>query len=110
MGKFIINTRSNGEFQFNLVAGNGQKILTSEGYATKSGCEGGIESVRKNAQDDSRFEKKTSSNGKQFFILKAANGQTIGSSEMYESSSSRDSGIESVKANATDAAIDDQTL
>ena len=110
MGKFIINKRSNGEFQFNLVAGNGQKILTSEGYSAKSSCESGIESAKKNSQDDSMFEKKTSSNGKHFFNLKAANGQIIGSSEMYESVSSRDNGIESVKANAPDALIEDQTI
>ena len=96
MGKFVITKRSNGEFQFNLKASNGQTILTSEGYSAKSSCENGIESVKKNAQDDSRFEKKTSSNGKYHFNLKATNGQIIGSSEMYESTAARDNGIESV--------------
>jgi uncharacterized protein YegP (UPF0339 family) len=42
MGKFIISKRTNGEFQFNLKAGNGQVILTSQGYSTKSSCENGI--------------------------------------------------------------------
>ncbi|ARS39564.1 hypothetical protein CA265_07840 [Sphingobacteriaceae bacterium GW460-11-11-14-LB5] len=109
MGKFVITKRSNGEFQFNLKAGNGQTILTSEGYSAKSSCENGIESVKKNAQDDSKFEKKTSSNGKYYFTLKATNGQLIGSSEMYESSSARDNGIESVQKNAPDADTDDQS-
>lgn len=79
MSKFIISKRANGEFQFNLAAGNGQTILTSEGYSAKSSCENGIESVRKNSQDDSKFESKTASNGKFFFNLKATNGQVIGS-------------------------------
>lgn len=109
MGKFVITTRSNGEFQFNLKAGNGQTILASEGYSTKAACENGIESVRKNAGDDDRYERKTSSNGKPFFNLKAGNGQVIGSSEMYESEASRENGIESVKKNAPDAEVDDQT-
>ena len=109
MGKFVITKRTNGEFQFNLKAGNGQTILTSEGYSTKASCENGIESVKRNAQDDGRYELKTSSNGKFYFTLKASNGQVIGMSEMYESSSSRDNGIASVKSNATDATIDDQT-
>lgn len=109
MGKFVITKRKNGEFQFNLNAGNGQTILTSEGYAAKSSCENGIESVRKNSQDDSKFEKKTSSNGKPFFNLKATNGQIIGSSEMYESEAARDNGIASVQKNAPDASVDDQT-
>lgn len=109
MGSFVITKRTNGEFQFNLKAGNGQTILASEGYSSKSGCENGIESVRTNSQIDERFDSKTSSNGKHYFNLKASNGQIIGSSEMYESSSSRDNGIASVKTNAKDAKLDDQT-
>ncbi|MBT2561475.1 YegP family protein [Pedobacter sp. ISL-68] len=109
MGKFVITKRSNGEFQFNLKASNGQTILTSEGYSAKSSCENGIESVKKNVQDDSKFEKKTSSNGKHYFSLKATNGQIIGSSEMYESTTARDNGIESVQKNAPDADTDDQS-
>lgn len=109
MGKFVITTRSNGEFQFNLQAGNGQVILTSEGYSAKASCLNGIESVRKNCTDDSRFERKESSNGKWYFNLKASNGQVIGSSQMYASEASRDNGIESVQNNAPDASVDDQT-
>ncbi|GGH04194.1 YegP family protein [Pedobacter zeae] len=109
MGKFVITKRSNGEYQFNLKAGNGQVILSSEGYAAKSSCENGIESVKKNAKDDSKFERKTSSNCKYYFSLKATNGQIIGSSEMYESTSARDNGIESVQKNAPDAETDDQS-
>jgi len=109
MGKFIISTRTNGEFQFNLKADNGQVILTSEGYSAKAGCENGIESVRKNSADEGRFERKTASNGKFFFNLKAGNGQVIGSSQMYESEASRDNGIESVMRNAPDASVDDTT-
>lgn len=110
MGKFVITTRKNGEFQFVLKAGNGQVILDSEGYKTKSNCENGIESVRKNSQVDARYERKTSSNDKYYFNLKSTNGQVIGSSEMYESESGRENGIESVKSNAADATVEDQTL
>lgn len=109
MGKFEISKRKNGEYQFNLKAGKGQVILTSEGYSTKANCENGVASVKKNSQDDSKFDSKTSSNGKYYFNLKATNGQIIGTSEMYESSSGRDNGIESVKSNAPGASIDDIT-
>ncbi|MFN0254832.1 YegP family protein [Pedobacter ureilyticus] len=105
MSKFVISKRTNGEFQFNLKAGNGQVILTSEGYASKANCENGIASVRKNSQDDSKFEKKTASNGKFFFNLKATNGQVIGSSQMYEAEAGRDNGIASVKTNAPEATV-----
>ena len=109
MGQFVITKRTNGEFQFNLKSANGQTILSSEGYSTKSNCENGIDSVRKNSQDDSKYDRKTSSNGKAYFNLKATNGQVIGTSEMYESESSRDNGIVSVKSNAPDATVNDQT-
>lgn len=109
MGKFVITKRANGEFQFNLKAGNGQTILTSEGYTTKAACLNGIESVKTNSQDDSKFDKKESSNGKPYFNLKASNGQIIGASEMYESTAARDNGVESVKTNAPQATTDDQT-
>jgi uncharacterized protein YegP (UPF0339 family) len=105
MGKFVISTRKNGEFHFNLKATNGQVILSSEGYTTRNACENGIESVKKNASNDDRYERKTTASGKFRFNLKASNGQVIGSSETYESESGRDNGIESVKRNAPDADV-----
>lgn len=110
MGKFVISKRSNGEFQFVLKAGNNQTILTSEGYSAKASCTNGIESVRTNSLDDSRYEKKTSSNNKFYFNLKASNGQVIGTSEMYESDQARVNGIASVKTNAPGADIEDTTV
>lgn len=108
-GKFVISKRSNGQYQFNLKAGNGQVILTSQGYADKAGCRNGIESVRRNSPDDGRYERKTSSNGKPYFVLLAGNGQVIGTSELYESTASRDNGIASVRSNAPEAALVDET-
>jgi uncharacterized protein YegP (UPF0339 family) len=110
MGKFVVSTRKNGEFQFNLTATNGQTILTSEGYSSKAGCTNGIESVRKNSQDDARFESRTSSNSKPYFVLKSTNGQIIGKSEMYESDAACKNGIASVKKNAPDAKVDESAV
>lgn len=47
--KFEIFRDRRGEFRFRLRARNGEIIAASEGYALKSGCLNGIESVRKNA-------------------------------------------------------------
>mgnify|MGYP003304867779 FL=1 len=105
MGKFVITKRANGEFQFNLKAGNGQVILTSEGYTTLAACKNGIESVKKNSQEDARFERKEAKNGAPFFNLKATNGQVIGKSEMYSSTAACENGIESVKKNAPEAEV-----
>ncbi|MDF2187721.1 YegP family protein [Paraflavitalea sp. CAU 1676] len=109
MGKFVISTRSDGEFQFVLKAGNGEVILTSQGYSSKANCTNGIESVRKNSQDDKSYERNTSSNGKWYFNLKATNGQVIGTSQMYESASGLDNGIDSVRSNAPDAVVEELT-
>lgn len=109
MGKFVISKRKNGEFQFNLLAGNGQVILASEGYASKPSCMNGVKSVMKNAADPKRFDAKVAKNGKFYFNLKASNGQVIGKSEMYEAQAGCDNGIASVAKNAPGATIDDQT-
>ncbi|MDD3738278.1 MAG: YegP family protein [Lentimicrobiaceae bacterium] len=109
MGKFVISTRKDGEFQFNLLADNGQIILSSEGYKTKQSCMNGVESVRKNAAAE-RFETKTAKNGKFHFVVKATNGQVVGSSQLYEAEAGMNNGIKSVMKNAPDATIDDQTL
>lgn len=105
MGKFVISQRKNGEYQFNLKAGNGQVILTSEGYTTLAACKNGIASVKKNSQEDARFERKEAKDGSPFFNLKATNGQVIGKSEMYSSAAACENGIESVKKNAPEAEV-----
>ncbi|MCL6274672.1 YegP family protein [Muricauda sp. 2012CJ35-5] len=103
MGKFEIKTDKSGQFRFNLKAGNGQVILSSEAYTTKSACENGIESVKTNSQDDNRYDRKTAKDGSPYFNLKASNGQVIGASEMYSSASAMENGIASVKSNAPGA-------
>lgn len=105
MGKFVTKTGKDGQYYFNLVATNGQVILSSEGYTTTAARQNGIDSVKKNGGDASRFEKLTSSSGKPYFTLKAGNGQVIGKSQMYESEAGRDNGIASVISNAPDASV-----
>jgi len=104
-GKFECYKDKAGEYRFRLKAGNGETILSSEGYSSKAGCENGIESVKKNCLDDKCFEKKTTDGGKFRFNLKSTNGQVIGSSQNYKSESGRDNGIDSVRKNAPDAAV-----
>lgn len=108
-GKFVLKTASNGETYFRLQAGNGETVLKSEMYSSKPAALNGIESVRKNAPDDARYERKSGAGGQFMFNLKAANHQVIGTSELYKSEQSREAGIASVKANAPDAQVDDQT-
>jgi uncharacterized protein YegP (UPF0339 family) len=48
-GKFVLKKGSTGKFHFNLVAGNGQVIATSEAYESKQAAMNGIKSVQTNA-------------------------------------------------------------
>jgi uncharacterized protein YegP (UPF0339 family) len=106
-GYFELKAAAGGKFSFNLKAANHQIILTSETYSARSAAQAGIDSVKKNASDDSRYERKTAKDGSAYFVLTAANGQTIGRSEMYSSTSAMEGGIASVKANAAGAASKD---
>ena len=107
--KFQIYLGQNNQYYFRLRAKNGEIILTSEGYVAKSGCQNGIQSVQENAPNDARYQRKTAANGQFYFNLIAANGQVIGTSEMYTSQPARDNGIEAVKNTAPTTPIEDTT-
>ena len=107
-GKFVLKNAKGGKFSFNLCAGNGQVVLTSETYNTKKSAENGIASVGKNCGNDSCYDRKVAKNGKPYFNLKAANGQVIGKSQMYASNAAMEKGIKSVKTNGK-SRVDDQT-
>lgn len=77
---FEISNSSDGQFYFVLKAGNAEIILTSELYKAKSSAENGIASVQSNCTSDGRYESKVAKNGKDYFNLKAANHQIIGTS------------------------------
>jgi hypothetical protein len=104
-GKFVIKAAANGKFVFNLKAGNGEVILTSQMYKSLAGAKRGIASVQRNAADAARFETKTAKNGEVYFVLKARNAQVIGQSETYPSEAVMKKGIASVQKNAPEAAI-----
>ncbi|MCA6363122.1 MAG: YegP family protein [Bacteroidetes bacterium] len=93
MSKYLITKRSNGEYQFKLITDNDHIILQSEGYSTKQACRNGIQSIALNAVSETAFIRKTASNGKLYFLVKASNGETIGKSSYYASISGREMGI-----------------
>lgn len=120
MGKFVVKTTKTG-FVFNLKAANGQVIATSEVYSTESACNAGIASVQKNApvaaledqtvdgfatEKNPKFEVYTDKAGEYRFRLKATNGQIIAVGEGYKAKDSCLNGIESIRKNAPDAAIE----
>ncbi|MBO6065491.1 MAG: YegP family protein [Lachnospiraceae bacterium] len=119
MGKFVMKQVASG-VKFDLKAGNGEVIATSEVYTNEKACKNGIESVRKNAQvagiEDQtvegfekvkhpKFEVYADKKGEFRFRLKATNGEIIATSEGYKSKPSCLNGIESVKKNVVDAPV-----
>jgi uncharacterized protein len=48
-GKFVLKKGDSGKFHFNLIAGNGQVVATSQAYESKESALSGIKSVQTNA-------------------------------------------------------------
>ena len=119
MGKFVVKNVATG-IKFDLKAGNGEVIATSEVYTSKSACLNGVESVRKNApvaaledrtvegyaeQKNPKFEVYQDKQGEYRFRLKATNGQVIDTGEGYVAKASCLNGVESVRKNAPEAPV-----
>lgn len=122
MGKFVVRETKTG-VKFDLKAGNGEVIATSEVYTTEAACMNGIESVKKNApvaavedqteegfatEKNPKFEVYKDNAGEFRFRLKATNGQVIATGEGYKAKAGCMNGIESVKKNAPDAEVSKQ--
>jgi hypothetical protein len=93
--KYILKKTSSGQFMFNLLAANGETVLTSESYTTKASAQDGIEAVRKNSPVEASYERKTATSGEPYFVLRSPNHEVIGTSEMYSSKAAREEGIAS---------------
>ena len=119
MGKFVIKQAKTG-YVFNLKAGNGEIIATSEVYTTLDACKNGVASVAKNApvaaledqtvegfstEKNPKFEVYADKKGEFRFRLKATNGQIIATGEGYKAKASCLKGIESIRKNAPEAAV-----
>lgn len=122
MAKFVVKKTSTG-FKFDLKAGNGQVIASSQVYAEKKACLNGVDSVKKNAPvanhedlsvepvqsaTNPKFELYKDNAGEYRFRLKARNGEIIASSEGYTAKSNCLNGIESVRKNAAEASIEEE--
>ncbi len=110
MGYFEIIRRPNGEFQFTLKSASGVLLLSSDGgYRTKDSCKKGIESVRRNSADRSKFDLMRAKSGRTYFTMRSANGRNIAASEMYADDAARDNAIRAVRDDAPRAKVHDLT-
>ena len=121
MSEFRIR-RVNTGWKFDLLAGNGEGILSSEVYKSLPACRKGVQSVGKcaaaapvwysfsegPAPSNPRFEIYTDRSGSYRFRLRARNGKLIGASEPYTSKAGCLGGVESIKNCAPEATIKEE--
>ena len=122
MGKFVISKAKTG-VKFNLVAGNGEVILSSQVYKTKATCKKGIASIQRianspvedqtvadfKAESKPKYEVYLDKRKEYRFRLVARNGQIVGAGEGYTTKDACKNGIASIKKNA-DSQIVDETV
>ena len=120
MGKFLIRCTPGG-CKFDLKAGNGETIASSEVYTSLAACRKGAESVRKcavagkiadltedgNLPSNPRIELFADKAGQFRFRLRSRNGAIIAASEGYHSKAMCFAGIQSVLQNAPDAQLEE---
>lgn len=106
---FEIKRAKDREYYFNLLAPNGEVILTSEMYVSKTGARKGIAAVQANAAESDRYDRRTNKRRQHYFVLKAANHRIIGCSQSYSGSTAMEKGIKSVMKNGTTKKIADAT-
>lgn len=121
MSRFVLKKVNTG-IKFDLYAGNGQDIVTSEVYSSRAAVLRGIESVRKAAPNanfadltvpeeisvaNPKFELYRDKRGQFRFRLRSRNGKIIAVSDNYSSKSAALIGLESVRKNAADAALEE---
>lgn len=108
-GKYLLHPAGDAQFHWDLKSGNAETILSSQMYAAKSGAQTGIESCRTNSGDEARYTRMTSKDARPYFVLKAANGEVIGTSQMYSSDATRDQGIAACRESGPSAVVQDDT-
>jgi uncharacterized protein YegP (UPF0339 family) len=104
--RFKISIIRRDQHTFSLTTPNGETLLqASERYGSRACLERAIASVRESARLEHRYDRRESQEGRHYFVLRAANGEVIGVSEMYASEAMMEKQIESLRAGAARALI-----
>jgi uncharacterized protein YegP (UPF0339 family) len=111
MARFVISTVGRGRLQFQLFTDEGGLILTGVGYDTKLSCRGDIRSVKRNAKNYTRYERKYNRlKSEHFFKMTDKGDFYIGNSPGFSDETQLELCIISVMKNAGDAEVEDRTL
>lgn len=103
---FELTQSNDGQFHFSLKS-ESNTLIKSEAYTTKAAALNGIESVKKNATEEQRYERKEAKNGKPMFNLKAGNHQVIGTSPMFADNEACETAIALMKQHIAEAEVKD---
>lgn len=93
-GKLSFWQRTDGQWQFNVKAGNGRVLLTSEAYSARTGAIAGALSVLDNGVDPASYSVQKTATGYNVHLL-AGNGESIAFSEVYSTKSNATRAVQS---------------
>lgn len=97
--KFDLWQNQAGRYFFHLVAANGQILLASQGYQSRTGAINGVLSVLDNGGLDVRFAIKQGGDRNYYVSLLAANQQVIATGEGYSTKSNANRGVKTIVRN-----------
>lgn len=96
--RFDVFQGADGRYYFNLHAGNGEIVLSSQGYLDEASALNATFSVAENGASAARYDVRQAQNGQWYFNLLATNGQVIGTSEMYATKYNAERGRDAIIA------------
>ncbi|MXR37132.1 YegP family protein [Craterilacuibacter sinensis] len=108
-GKFEVSKSKNGKYLFNLKAGNGQIILTSQLFDSLHHAIEAAQYLQSEPKLDARIRRKISTVGDPYFSVLGRGDKVLARSEMYSSSSAMERGIDSLLDHAPTAQVIDTT-
>ncbi len=103
-GKWRVELKCKDEYVAELIASNGEVMLSSETYTTLEGAKVGISTIIKGV-DNGKFVIYQDKNGNYYYKLKTANNRLLCVGEIYKSKDQCLKAVESVKRLAKDAKI-----
>jgi uncharacterized protein YegP (UPF0339 family) len=95
-GRFELFTGEDGQRYFQLLAGNGEQLLRSEGYTSLSGAKNGVDSVKRNGVAADNYRVLEAVNGEYYFNLVAQNGEIIATGETYKTLAAAERAVETL--------------
>jgi uncharacterized protein YegP (UPF0339 family) len=106
--EFELRKSKNNTFTYHLKLAFGQILFNSPEMPDKDAAISGIEACKQRAADDANYERKKLSTGAHYFLLKSADGQVLGRSELYSSPKTLENGVEQSKSNTPGAKFEDK--